>query len=126
MAPTSPPTSPRCRYVLQHVFLGSFAMGSCAILALAAVFVGHAEAQIVRREARLKPARRLALAPHLPRPALASRVTWPRRLPQVTDGMYGQLAYGMATAVYQVRSSRPLAGAAPAPHSPSYPWRRCR
>ena len=60
------------------------------------------------------------------RPALASRVTWPRRLPQVTDGMYGQLAYGMATAVYQVRSSRPLAGAAPAPHSPSYPWRRCR
>ena len=72
-------------------------------------------------QARLKPARRLALAPHLP-----SRVTWPRRLPQVTDGMYGQLAYGMATAVYQVRSSRPLAGAAPAPHSPSYPWRRCR
>jgi len=54
--------------VLQHVFLGSFAMGSCAILALAAVFVGHAEAQIVRREARLKPARRPALAPHLPRP----------------------------------------------------------
>ena len=58
----------RRRYVLQPVFLGSFAMGSCAILALATVFVGHAEAQIVRREARLKPARRPALAPHLPRP----------------------------------------------------------
>ena len=37
-----------------------------SLLGLAAVFVGHAEAQIVRREARLKPARRPALAPHLP------------------------------------------------------------
>ena len=37
-------------------------------------------------------------------------MTWPRRLPQVTDGMYGQLAYGMATAVYQVRSFSPSGG----------------